>query len=108
MDRRTFIGSVALGLLAAPCAEALPVEKVVRIGWLTPAVVGGESWRAFRDALRSLGYVEGQTVAFESRSANDDLDLLPRLAAELVHAKVDIIVAVSAPAIRAARQATDT
>jgi len=38
MDRRTFIGGVALGLLAAQCAEALQVGKVVRIGWLTPAV----------------------------------------------------------------------
>ncbi len=58
--------------------------------------------------MRALGYVEGQAVAFESRSAEDDLGRLPRLASELVHSKVDVIVAVSPPAILAARQATDT
>jgi len=76
------------------------------IGWLTPAAVGEHS-RAFREAMRALGYVEGQTVAFESRSAEDDLDRLPRLATELVHSKVGVIVAVSRPAILAARQATN-
>src|SRR5258706_545166 len=52
--------------------------------------------------------VEGPAVAFEARSAEDNLDRLPRLAAELVHSKVDVIVAVSPPAILAARQATAT
>lgn len=83
-------------------------RRAYRIGWLTPAVVEGHSRASFREALRALGYVEGQTVAFETRSAEDDLDRLPRLAAELVHSKVDVIVAVSPPAILAARQATDT
>jgi putative ABC transport system substrate-binding protein len=78
-----------------------------RIGWLTPAVMEVPT-RSQREALRALGYVEGQAVAFEARSAEDDLDRLPRLAAELVHARVDVIVAVSPPAILAARQATDT
>ena len=94
-------------IVAPPGAEAQPVRSAHRIGWLTPAVVE-EPWRAFREALRGLGYAEGQTVAFESRSADDDLDRLARLAAELVHSKVDVIVAVSPPAILAARQATDT
>jgi putative ABC transport system substrate-binding protein len=58
--------------------------------------------------MRALGYVVGQTVAFESRSAEDDLGRLPRLAAEVIDSKVDVIVAVSPPAILAARQATDT
>jgi putative tryptophan/tyrosine transport system substrate-binding protein len=107
-DRRAFIGTIAYVLVAAPLAvETQSVTSRYRIGWLTPAVLDKSS-RAFRDALRGLGYVEGQTVEFESRSADDDLDRLPSLAAELVRSKVDVIVAVSPPAIRAARQATDT
>jgi len=108
LERRTFITLVAGSLLAAhPAAEAQQVKRAYRIGWLTPAVVEGLS-RAFRESMRALGYVEGQTVVVESRSAEDDLDQLPRLAGELILAKVDVIVAVSPPAIRAARQATDT
>jgi len=106
MERRRFIEVIAGGLLAAPrAAGAQPTGRVYRIGWLTPAGAGPSP--ASREAMRALGYVEGQTVAFESRSAEDDLGRLPRLAAELVHPKVDVIVAVSPPAIRAARQATD-
>ena len=108
MERRTFLATLAGSLLATPlAAEAQQAKRAYRIGWITPAVVEG-GWRAFREAMRALGYVEGQTVAFESRSAEDDLDRLPRLAGELVHSKVDVIVAVSAPAILAARQATNT
>jgi putative tryptophan/tyrosine transport system substrate-binding protein len=108
LERRTFITLVAASLLAAPlAAEAQQTKRAYRIGWITPAVIEG-GWRAFREAVRALGYVEGQTVAFESRSADDDLDRLPRLAAELVQSKVDVIVAVSSPAILAARQATNT
>ncbi len=58
--------------------------------------------------MRSLGYVEGQSYTLDSRSAENDLDRLPTLAAQLVQSRVDIIVAVSPPAIVAARQATDS
>ena len=107
IDRRTFLAGTGAVLLAAPLAEGQPTGRLYRIGSLTPAVGAGFS-PAFRETMRALGYVEGQTVAFESRSAEDDLDRLPRLAAELVHSKVDVIIAVSPPAIRAARQATET
>ena len=107
-NRRTFIGAAAGSFLIAPLAAmAQPARKVERIGWLTPAVVEVHS-NAFRDAMRALGYVDGQTYTIESRSAEDDLDRLPKLAAELVRSRVDIIVAVSPPAILAARRATDT
>jgi putative ABC transport system substrate-binding protein len=96
-----------LALLAAPLAgEAQPARKTHRIGWLTPTELEGTT-RVFREALRGLGY-EGQAVAIELRSADNDLERLPRLAAELVQSRVDVIVAVSAPAILAARRATDT
>jgi putative ABC transport system substrate-binding protein len=58
------------------------------------------------EALRDLGDVEGRAVRLEVRSAENDLGRLPQLAVALVHAKVDIIVAVSPPAILAASQAT--
>jgi putative tryptophan/tyrosine transport system substrate-binding protein len=80
--------------------------KIARIGFLTPA--SGGVWPEFVAALRALGYVENQTITFEVRAAGDNLDRLPELAAELVRSKVDIIVAVSPPAILAAKQATNT
>ena len=80
--------------------------KIARIGFLTPA--RGGVWPELREALRTLGYVEGQTITFEVRSAENNLDRLPELAAELVRSKVDIIVAVSPPGILAAKRATST
>jgi putative ABC transport system substrate-binding protein len=59
-----------------------------------------------REGLRELGYVEGQNIAFEFRSAEGKLDRLPELAAELVRLKVDVIVALYVPSALAAKQAT--
>src|SRR5215470_10309472 len=56
--------------------------------------------------LNELGYVERQNIAFEFRSAEGKLDQLPRLAAELVGLKVDVIVALYVPCALAAKQAT--
>jgi putative ABC transport system substrate-binding protein len=85
-----------LGLLAVPPArEAQPARKVHRVGWLTPTDLEG-TLRAFRAALQALGH-DGQTVAIELRSAENDLERLPKLAAELVQSRVDVIVAVSPP-----------
>jgi putative ABC transport system substrate-binding protein len=106
-SRRAFLG-VLTGVLVAPlAAQAQQAGKMYRVGWLTPALGGGPT-PAFREALRALGYVEEQGLVFEARSAQDDLGRLPGLAAELVNSKVDVIVAVSPPAILAARRATDT
>ena len=64
---------------------------------------------AIRLALRELGYIEGQNIAFEYRYAEGKLDRFPELAAELVRLKVDIIViAGGEPEIRAAKNATKT
>lgn len=56
--------------------------------------------------LRELGYVEGQTIAIEYRSAEGQEERFPDLASELVHLKVDVIFAAIAAAVRAARHAT--
>jgi putative tryptophan/tyrosine transport system substrate-binding protein len=62
--------------------------------------------KELRDGLRELGYVEGQNIAFEFRSAEGNANRLPALAAELVRLKVDVIVALYVPCALAAKQAT--
>jgi putative ABC transport system substrate-binding protein len=63
---------------------------------------------AFVPALRELGYTEGQNIAFDRRFADGDVEKLGRLAHEMVENRVNAIVALSTPAVRAARQATVT
>jgi putative ABC transport system substrate-binding protein len=105
MDRRALVTS-ALAFLAAPlAAKAQPAAKTYRIGLLA----GGSppSHRTpLREALRELGYAEGQNLLIESRYAEGRLESLPILAAELVRLKVDVIVTVTTPATAAAQGAT--
>ena len=115
MDRRTFVGHVAGGLLAAPLAVSLAAEaqlaaKVARIGYLSPNRASSpRSVDAFLQGLRDLGYVEGRNVVIEYRDADGKLERLPVLAAELVALKVDVIVAAAGTlAALAAHQATKT
>ena len=106
--------AVVLLLLAASLgtAAAQPAGKVPRVGYL---LAGSHSdpqrqrlLEAFRQGLRELGYVEGQNIAIESRWAEGQYDRYPALAADLVRSKVDVIVAQSGAATRAAQQATRT
>jgi len=103
---------VAAVLLAlGVSAEAQQPKKVTRIGYLYQGDRVGDSTRieAIRQALRELGYTEGQNIAFEYRYAEGKRDRFPELAAELVHLKVDIIVGPSGSApIRAAKNVTKT
>jgi putative ABC transport system substrate-binding protein len=62
--------------------------------------------KELREGLRELGYLEGQNISFEFRSAEGRLDRLPELASELVRLKVDLIVALYVPSALAAKQAT--
>jgi putative ABC transport system substrate-binding protein len=100
----TLILALALGVIGRPlAAEAQQGGKIYRIGYLT---AGGSVNEAFRQALRQLGYVEGQNIVIESRFAERKLDRLPDLAAELARLKVDVIVTITTPAALAAKQAT--
>ncbi|HSF56776.1 MAG TPA: ABC transporter substrate binding protein [Candidatus Binatia bacterium] len=63
---------------------------------------------AFRQALRELGYIEGQNIAFVYRYAEGKRDRLPELAADLVRLNVDLIVTTGEPPARAAKSATTT
>ena len=98
---------LAVGVIA----EAQQPKKVHRIGYLSASDPVTESARAeaIRLALRERGYIEGQSIAIESRYAEGKRDPLPELAAELVRLKVDIILTTGgAPGIRAAKNATKT
>jgi putative ABC transport system substrate-binding protein len=111
MDRRTFIGGVMGGLLAAPlAARAQQVGKVYRIGILEPipASRNAANLDALRKGLRDLGYIEGRNLIIEYRSADGRAERFPDLASELVRLKVDLIVTRGTPAARAAKNATGT
>jgi putative ABC transport system substrate-binding protein len=113
MARRTFLGTLGLSVLAKPlAAEAQPAGKVARIGYLVWSPIESPEARltlgAFRQGLRERGYVEGQNIVIEYRSADGKIDRLPRLATELARLTVDLIVVGSTPSARAAQQATTT
>jgi putative ABC transport system substrate-binding protein len=113
MERRAFLGTMVGGLFAAPLAvEAQQAAKLYRIGFLSPSSPSDvrrlRFFEGFRNGLGELGYVEGQNITIESRWAAGKYDRLPGLAAELVRLKMDVIVTVAVPAIRAAREATST
>jgi putative ABC transport system substrate-binding protein len=111
MDRRTFIGAFAGGLVTArSAAEAQPAAKIYRIGFLSllPAETGAAPFRALSEGLRDLGYIEGRNIIFERRYADGRLERLPDLAAELVRLRVDVIVATTNPSIAASKHATAT
>jgi len=107
MRRREFISLLSVGGVDwALTARAQP-SKVARIGALYIGIADAESFtRELREGLRELGYVEGQNIAFELRSAEAKLDRLPGMAAELVQLKVDVIVTLYVPPSLAAKQAT--
>jgi ABC-type uncharacterized transport system substrate-binding protein len=101
--------AVLLFALSLP-AEAQQQKKLHRIGLLTTGFPDSlpHLINAFKQGLRDHGYVEGQNVLLELRYAEAEAERLPILAAELVHLKVDVIVAIPNPAIDALKQATQT
>jgi putative ABC transport system substrate-binding protein len=111
--RLLLVVAAACILAAAPAAAAQPAERVLRVGYLSPFSASDpqvqRSLDIFRQALRELGDVEGQGVAIESRWAEGKYERLPHLAADLVQAKVDVIITLGGlPSARAAQQATRT
>ena len=108
MDRRTFLGCVIGGVLAAPLAAEARAARVWRIGVLANTTAKSPRWTPFHAALRDLGYVEGQNIAVEWRASEGRVERLPDLAADLVRRKVDVIVADGNAAIAAAQRATKT
>jgi putative ABC transport system substrate-binding protein len=109
MDRRTFIGAFAGGLLAAPMVAH---ANAFRIGILSGSPPTGPEaahiWGGFFQELRELGYAEGRNIVIEGRYYGDSVERLPTLAAELVQLQVNVIVAGAPPAPEAAKRATST
>jgi len=109
----TPLAVVALGLLAAPLlAEAQQSGKVHRIGYIRSGsgpLAKSPAYTGLRKGLGELGYVEGQNLVIEHRSAKRKRERYPVIATELVRLKVDVIVtSPGPPGIRAAQQATRT
>ena len=108
MRRREF--TVFLGSAAAlPLASwAQQPEKIRVIGYLTPAAKPSLRDEVFQTGMRELGWIEGKNIRIEYRRAANSTERLALMAEELVRLKVDLIVALSTPAVQAAKNATQT
>jgi putative tryptophan/tyrosine transport system substrate-binding protein len=110
MRRREFITLLGGATVAWPlAARAQQGERVQRIGFLFAGTIAlrpqaQEFWRG----LHELGYIEGKNVVIEVREARGDVEQLPKLASELVNIHPDVLVAVTTPAVAAAKNATQS
>ena len=103
------VGAAAASSLPRAAWAQQPTARIPRIGILSPASsVAAGTLAAFRQGMRDLGYVEGQTVILDFRLSKGDLDALPALAAEVVGIPVDVIVTDTSTAAVAASAATRT
>jgi putative tryptophan/tyrosine transport system substrate-binding protein len=112
MRRRDFVTLLG-GAAAWPgAARGQPGAKVARIGYLVTASLESPEGRAmadaFRQGLRERGYVEGQSIIIEYRSAHGRIERFPELVNELASLNLDLILAPNTPAARAAQRATTT
>jgi putative ABC transport system substrate-binding protein len=109
MKRRDFIRVVGGGTIAWPfAARAQQSAKIYRLGMLeiVPMAQNAANLDALRHGLRDLGYLEGQNLIIEYRSADGRAERFPELASDLVRLKVDLIVTRGTPAVQAAKGAT--
>jgi ABC-type uncharacterized transport system substrate-binding protein len=106
VGRRRFLLTSLAGALVAPLGAGAQAVKIARVGLLAPG--GGLTPRheTFREALRGLGWVEGQNLVIAYRFGGEDYERLRALAADLVRLKVDVIFAPTAPSAQAAKEAT--
>jgi len=109
MRRREFI--TLLGGAAAAWPVALRAQAIIpRIGFMgnSTAALEANVVGSFRDGLRELGYQEGRNIVIEYRWADGNYARFPALVAELIAAKVDVIVTAGTPAVLAVKKATTT
>src|SRR5206468_1819392 len=106
---RTFMGSVAAGLLTLPLAARAQKSAIPVVGFLSPA--SPAQWTsyvaAFHEGLKEVGYTDGKNIAIEFRWAEGQYHRLPALAADLVRHQVDVVVTTGGlNAARTAKAAT--
>ena len=108
MKRREFI--TLIGGAAAWPLTAHSQEKIPRIGFMgnSTAALEANLVGAFREGLRELGYEEGRNIVIEYRWADGQYERFPALVAELIAAKVDVIVTAGTPAALAVKKTTTT
>jgi putative ABC transport system substrate-binding protein len=108
IDRRTFLAALGLGALTSSrAAQAQQAGKVPLVGAMNSGVgPRAPTIDTTRQGLRDLGYIDGQTIAFDVRFAGLKQDAFPRLAADLVRRKVNVLLVSGPVAIRAAQDAT--
>jgi putative ABC transport system substrate-binding protein len=109
IDRRAFIATVTLGLLAAPLAvESQPAKNVPKVAFLGngPSHLSGPSLDAFRAGMATLGYVEGQSIRIEARFADGKPQRVPDLVRELLASAPDVVVAAGPQSLKTFKQAT--
>lgn len=110
--RRGLVVALGAALAMPPRALAQQQGRVWRIGFLSPRrrpeSLDTDYYGAFPRRMRELGYVEGRNLVVEWRFADGNYDRLPGMAAELVQAKVDAILALGPPGVAAAQKATTT
>ena len=114
MRRREFIASVigclAISLALVPTSHAQQKEKIPRVGFMgnSTAALEANLIKPFRDGFRELGYEEGRNIEIVFRWAEGNYARFPALIAELLAAKVDVIVTAGTPATTAVKKATST
>ena len=99
-------------LLAVPLAAEAQQQaaKVYRIGWMIGSSIPASAHLidAFKEGMRELGWVEGKNIEYEIRAAEGRFERFPEIVAELLRLKVDLFLAPTTVAARAAKQATST
>jgi len=110
MRRRDFIKGIAGPAVVWPLVARAQQPTVPVVGVLDPRLPGNvqDLLRVFRQGLKDTGYVEGENLALEYRWAENQMDRLPTLAADLVRRRVAVIAAISPAAAVAAKAATTT
>jgi ABC-type uncharacterized transport system substrate-binding protein len=109
IDRRAFVVLASAGLLGSTVSvHAQPAGKVWRVGFIYGGLgpPNGAAAEPLRARLQALGFVEGKNIVYEGRWAELHRERLPGLVAELVAAKVDVIVTFSGAVADAAKQGT--
>ena len=109
INRRMLVIALGAAVLIAPFGSLAQQGRVWRVGYLAqipPPSTSSGGYAEFLRGMRELGYIEGKTLVVESRFADNKLERLPSLAAELVQLKLDAIVSGNTSPTRALQKAT--